>query len=308
MRSCSVVIPSFNPDARKLERVLDALRLQTLDLDEWELIVVDNASAPPLADRIDISWHPAARCVVEHRVGSLNARVRGGTEADSPLLIFVDDDNILRKDYLQQAILIAEQHPTLGVWSGQSHPEFESPPPEWAGSSLAMLAVWEFEEDEVCEDWNPSFRLPVSAGMCARREVMQSYVGSCMESPLRALLGRQGRSLMGSEDEDFALHAFAQGWAVGHFSRLHLTHLISSGRLRRDYLLELTAGMGASGVVLQRLYPQFVYSRPSRIPYFLRVLRHSLRRPGWERDRRLAYLRGERYGESKVRQILRAAH
>lgn len=306
MISCSVILCTLNPDASRLERVFDALRRQTLAPEVWEFIVVDNASVPPLADRIELSWHPAARCVVEPRPGLLSARLRGVAAATSPLLIFVDDDNVLQEDYLGQALQLSAGHPTLGVWSGQSHPEFEAPPPEWSRPWWGMLAVWEFDEDTVTPVWNPLARLPFGAGMCVRREVMESYVRSWDESPLRHLLGRQGGSCMSADDEDIALHAYAQGWGTGSFTSLHLTHLISASRLQRAYLLRLTTGMAASSVVLQHLYPQFVYAQPSRIPHALRVFRHSLRVPGWERDRQLAQLRGERLGKLKIRDCLRA--
>ena len=306
MKSCSVILCTLNPDASRLERVFDALRRQTLALDEWEFIVVDNASAPPLADRIELSWHPAARCVVEPRPGHLAARLRGVAAATSPLVVFVDDDNILHKDYLAQALHLSARHPTLGVWSGQSHPEFEIPPPEWSRPWWGMLAIWEFDKDTVTPVWNPVSRLPFGAGMCVRREVMESYARSWEASPLRHLLGPQGGSCMSADDEDIALHAYAQGWGTGSFTSLHLTHLISASRLQQEYLLRLTTGMAASSVVLQHLYPQFVYARPSRIPHTLRVFRHSLRVPGWERDRQLAQLRGERLGKLKVQDCLSA--
>jgi hypothetical protein len=307
MKSCSVILCTLNPDASKLERVFDALRKQSLSKDEWEFIVVDNASAPPLAGRIDLTWHPAARCVVEPRQGHLPARLRGAAEAACPLLVYIDDDNVLREDYLEQALRLSAAHPALGVWSGQSHPEFETPPPAWSRPWWGMLAIWEFDHDTITPKWNPIARLPFGAGMCVRREVMESYARSWEESPLRKLLGRQGGACMSADDEDIALHAYAQGWGTGSFTSLHLTHLISPSRLEQEYLLRLTTGMAASSVVLQHLYPQFVYAPPSRIPHALRVLRHRLRAPGWERDRQLAQLRGEHLGALKVRECLRAA-
>ena len=46
--SVSVVIPTHNPRMDYLPRVLDALRGQTLPHEQWELVVVDNASRVPL--------------------------------------------------------------------------------------------------------------------------------------------------------------------------------------------------------------------------------------------------------------------
>lgn len=45
----SVVLPTHNPRADYLARVIEALRAQTLSKDLWELVVVDNGSKQPLA-------------------------------------------------------------------------------------------------------------------------------------------------------------------------------------------------------------------------------------------------------------------
>jgi hypothetical protein len=47
----------------------------------------------------DLSWHPNARHIVEHKLGISVAR-RGMREASTDLLIFVDDDNLLDRNYL----------------------------------------------------------------------------------------------------------------------------------------------------------------------------------------------------------------
>ena len=48
----SVLICTHNPRRDYLDQVLAALRAQTLPVAEWELIVVDNASARPVAAKV----------------------------------------------------------------------------------------------------------------------------------------------------------------------------------------------------------------------------------------------------------------
>ena len=57
----SVIVCTHNPRRDYFIRVLDALRNQTLPKDQWELIIVDNASKVPLASEWDLSWHPNGR-------------------------------------------------------------------------------------------------------------------------------------------------------------------------------------------------------------------------------------------------------
>src|SRR5712671_4531106 len=46
----SVVLCTYNPREDYLRRVVDGLRAQTLPQGQWEFIVVDNASNPPVGE------------------------------------------------------------------------------------------------------------------------------------------------------------------------------------------------------------------------------------------------------------------
>jgi glycosyltransferase involved in cell wall biosynthesis len=59
----TVVICTHNPRQDYLDRVLHALQVQTLAVDRWELLVIDNASKLSVANRIDVSGHPHSRCL-----------------------------------------------------------------------------------------------------------------------------------------------------------------------------------------------------------------------------------------------------
>ena len=91
----SVIICCHNPRSDYLERVLEALQAQTLSTNNWELLVVDNASENPVSASHNISWHPNARHVREENLGLTRARLRGIAESKADLLVFVDDDNVL---------------------------------------------------------------------------------------------------------------------------------------------------------------------------------------------------------------------
>src|SRR4051794_23863795 len=95
MLDASVIICTHNPRSDYFARVLEGLRNQTLPLQRWELLIVDNASPVPLASTWDISWHPTGRHIQESELGLAPARRRGIQETSADLIIFVDDDNVL---------------------------------------------------------------------------------------------------------------------------------------------------------------------------------------------------------------------
>jgi hypothetical protein len=67
-------------------------------------------------------------------------------------------------------------------------------------------------------------------------------------------LGRSGSQLAAAEDSDLALCSCQQGYAVGVFPDLRLTHLIPSRRLEKNYLLQLVEGTVFSHIILDYIW------------------------------------------------------
>src|SRR5271155_5863652 len=101
MPRLSAIICAHNPREDYLRRVLDGLRAQTLPLEQWELLLIDNASGVSVADRFDLSWHPLGRHIREEELGLTPARLCGMKESKAEILVLVDDDTVLDPDYLE---------------------------------------------------------------------------------------------------------------------------------------------------------------------------------------------------------------
>ncbi len=252
----SVIICSHNPTTAYFNRVLDALKSQTLPQEKWELLLIDNASQEPLVDRIDLSWHPNSRHVYEEKLGLVNARLRSLKETHGKLCVFVDDDNVLDTDYLRFALEISETCPMIGAWSGQIVPDFVGgTPEEWTRPMWGLLALDQFEKD-VWSNIDMFETMPVGAGMCIRKAVGQQYVHLLETDPRRLILGRRGQTgaiLASNEDTDMALSAIDIGLGIGKFTRLKLTHIIPTSRLTEEYLLKILKGIVYSMRVLHYL-------------------------------------------------------
>lgn len=254
MFAVSVIICSHNPREDSLRRTLNGLKVQTLPLHEWELLLVDNASETPLARRVDLSWHPNARHIREEKIGLTHARLRGIAESKASLLIFVDDDNVLRTDYLQAALKIGTDWPQLGAWGGSCIPEFEIEPPAELRPWLAGLLVEKLTTSFWAKLPTGGPALPFGAGMAVRRPVAERYRELTLQDPLRQALGRTGKQLSAGEDSDMALCSVALGLGTGRFPELELTHLIPARRLTSDYLEGIHQGFGYADVVLKAIH------------------------------------------------------
>lgn len=273
----SVIICTHNPYKDYLKQTLAGLSRQTLATDEWELIIVDNMSEPPLSAELASDWHPHAKVVIETELGLTHARLKGIHESASPLLVFVDDDNVLNADYLKTAWELGETFPFLGAWgAGNILPEFEGVPDQNIvpyTSSLSLRSQNEVRWSNVNYITECS---PMGAGMCIRKNIAELWVSNVKSSALRQNLGRRGASFGMCEDSDLALTACDIGMGNGVFPELQITHLISKNRYAVDYLIKNSYGWNYSVTLfgsIRRKDPRLKESQ------FLRLLKLVLKSP-----------------------------
>lgn len=251
--SVSVIICTHSPRPAVLARTLDSLRRQTLHADAWELLVVDNASPDPVAEPI-VAWHPGGRVVREPALGLTHARLCGISSSRAGLLLFVDDDNVLAPDYLEQAIAIHRRLPMLGCFGAAViEPEYEEEPAPELRPFMSMLALRSAVVSRWSNDPHDPFT-PWGAGMAVIRQVAEAVAAATRSQPLKGSLDRKGDSLSSCGDDEFSWVACELGLGRGVFTELRLTHLIPSGRVRKDYLLRLAEGLAFSRIVLWHLH------------------------------------------------------
>jgi glycosyltransferase involved in cell wall biosynthesis len=189
----------------------------------------------------------------EEQLGLTPARLRGIREARGDVLVFVDDDNVVHPDFLEQVLRVAEERPYLGAWSGQSHPRFEEPPPDWTRAYWNSLAIQEFSRDTWSNLANLSASMPLGAGLCVRKFVADYYAELHAKGKRQIVLDRMGTSLVSGGDVDLATCAIDLGYGTGRFMALHLTHLMPANRMKEEYLLRLVEGISYSGVIINSL-------------------------------------------------------
>ena len=261
----SVIICTHNPREDYLKRTLDGLEQQTLPKDQWELLLIDNASDQPLSKNWDLEWHPHGRHIMEQELGLTPARLCGIREAGAELLVFVDDDNVLNTDYLENAYKLSQDHPRVAAFGGSCLGEFEREPDPDTMSSLGMLlctrkvtkATW------ACMHGIKAIHAaPAGAGMVIRKCIALSYANRIENDPIRKSFGRTGTSLSSCEDTDMVFCCYEEDYGVGLFPELVLTHLISSSRLEKAYLLRLAEGIGLSYFLLTYVWHQSLPPAP----------------------------------------------
>ena len=277
----SVIICAHNPRANYFSRVLEALRQQSLCMENWEFLLIDSASDVPLASKWNMSWHPHARHIREDELGVAVARRRGMREAAADLLIFVDDDNVLGQNYLLDAVAIKREWPHLGVWgSGALIPEFESKPRECVTHLLPYLALRENSSPQ----WSNVFwcmpSMPWGAGMCVRASVATAYCEYCQNSSIQIADRRGTDSLMSAGDLEICRVACKIGLGMGTFPELRITHLMPKERVELGYLLKVFEGTCASNTLLDYKWTGKIPQSPFGLRGFLSVLYQLITHPG----------------------------
>ena len=292
MPEISVIICTHNPRKDYLQRTLDALRAQTLATEQWELLLIDNASKEPVASVWNLSWHPHARHVREDEVGVTHARLRGIAEFVAPLLVFIDDDNILAPDYLERALQIAEKYPQLGVFgAGWLEPEFEIPPPGEILPHVGMLALRKVSQELWSNNPRDASCLPWGAGLCSTRKTAIHFHRLVEQMNIGNIIGRSGSRLTSGEDDLFAWASVQTGHGFGIFPELQITHLISAGRLNRNYFLRFVEGHQFSHGIMDYLLTGKKPRRQGLIPR-LRIRLNGIRAGSFARAWQLAEGRG----------------
>jgi len=278
----SVIICTHNPRLNFLEKVLNGLKAQTLPVNNWELLIIDNASTDKkVLNSVDLSWHFNAKVMEEKKLGVIWARISGINNSRGEHLIFIDDDNVIFSNYLQDVCHIFEQFPKLGAIGGKSLPEFEIEPESWVREFFDKLALRDLGNQEqtfffdtpVVEQKKYPLCAPIGAGMAVRKEAVQPYVKRISAHKAHQIFDRKGESLFSGGDNDMVLSVLESGWGVGYFPPLGLTHIIPKERLDKNYLGRLNRGIMASWPIVLALYGICPWDKISRWTVQLRQIK-----------------------------------
>jgi glycosyltransferase involved in cell wall biosynthesis len=293
MPEISVIICTHNPRFDFLTRALEALRRQSLARERWELLLVDNVSEKVLADHWDLSWHPSGHHVREETPGLTPARLRGIQESRGGLLVFVDDDNVLAPDFLEQALKLSAIHPHLGVLgAGALEPEFEVPPPDELLTRLNMFAIRTVPAAVWSNNPKDYSCMPMGAGLCVTRRIAVEYQALLRRLNINQVVDRRGGKLFSGGDDLFSWASAWAGQGFGIFPELRVKHLMLAKRLNQAHFLHLSRDHSFSHGVLRYL---LTGARPRRIDHFqyVRLLLHRLKNGKFSVQCQWAQLQGE---------------
>ena len=249
MRDGISVILCCHNSVGKLEPTLQHLQVQqNMQQDEWEIILVDNASTDGTAEFAAKTWNSNStsvsfRIVAEPEPGLAHARKRGISEAQYRFLLFCDDDNWLNPNYVREALEIMRQNPKIGVLGAFAQPEFEAEaPPFFDVNQYHALATGPQYTEE--GDITNSRAVVYGAGMVVNKVAYEKLVSEYHFSFQTS--GRKGKSMASSEDHELCLALKQIGYRIFWSKKLALKHFIPTSRTTINYYRQLFFGFGTS--------------------------------------------------------------
>ncbi len=278
----SVILPTHDPRLDHFTSTLTSLQEQTLATENWELLVIDNASKAPLPTHPVIEGQTSTQCrlIRENKLGLTAARRCGIQHAEGDILIFVDDDNVLDSHYLETALNLMTEQPELGACGGKVIPLFESSPPQWIEEFAPLLACQDFGKEPILSGpfvGNYPKHAPVGAGLVLRTASARSWT----ESNSTCITDRSGAELSSGGDNDIILHILKSGKWIGWFPSLKLDHLIPEARTEPAYLARLNEGIQKSWMQLNTLHGINPWPPISAWSLPLRTLKAWITHQGW---------------------------
>lgn len=282
----SVIIPTYNPDPLVLKKALDAVFKQSLANSDYECIIVDNASSPVVESLLEPQYRGGIfKCVREERQGLSFARLTGVKLAETDLLVFCDDDNILAKDYLECAVSLMKKYSEVGAAGGKSIPEYEIAPSEWYEDGMAPLGCRDL--GDISLQYNskqyrskreyPSCA-PIGAGMVLRKSALQGWIPTVGSNQIS---DRKGDELSSAGDCDIVLHTLEAGYSVAYWPQLTLLHIIPSFRITQKYLEKISRAAFRDFITVLDLHEIRVWEAIPKWTIPLRALKSWIKLRPW---------------------------
>ncbi len=185
----ALVICTYNRD-KYLPEALESIKNQTFDKGKFQLLIIDNNSTDKTANisKDFISKNPSLniKYCFEQQKGLSFARNRGVTEAEAPIISYVDDDVILSPSFLQGMVDFFDEYKDAVGAGGKVIPKYESgKEPEWMNKYLNGF-VGKVDYGTEVMQYSNKMKYPAGCNMTYRKDILLKAGGFNNELTFRS--------------------------------------------------------------------------------------------------------------------------
>lgn len=240
-KEISIIICTYNRD-KYIYQTLHYIACNGFPANRYELILIDNNSTDQTRAECqkfqcefpDLNFY----YYLETQQGLSFARNRGIKEAKGDILLFLDDDAFMQKDYLLKLSLYLASHRDTAAFGGKITPIYEN------GKNPKWMSKWTYswvsaidKGNQVCLFEGNSY--PIGANMGFRRSALPA-------DGFNTALGRNKGNLMGGEEKDIFNRMKIVKAQIYYFPDIEVHHVIPEKRTTQEYIKRLAIGIGMS--------------------------------------------------------------
>lgn len=238
----SIIICTYNRD-KYIYNVLKSIAENEFPHTGYEIVLVNNNSTDNTEseckrfqqDYPTINFH----YFVETNQGLSYARNCGIQNAQGDILVYVDDDATVNKEYIKTYVTFFFNNPDIDAAGGPIIPVYETVEPKWMSHYTRQLITGKLFLGNQQQEF-PHKAFP-GGGNAAYRKTVFDKVGF-----FNVQLGRKGKSLIGAEEKDIFDKMTQQGMRFFYLPNAILYHIIPDNKLTKEYFNRLTYSIGVS--------------------------------------------------------------
>lgn len=233
----SVCLFTRNPEHNLFLKVLDSLKKQTLPINKWELVVIENSSKSYIFNRYKniISKNFNMKIINESRKGFYWCQRRGILESTADLILFIADDCVVDKNYLKISTSMMNKKTQVGVLTGN----IQFTTPEYTNKFTKRLHDSMYHSGIIAGYYQTSEKtkftqaLRGSAGMIVRREIgirfcNRDWIYKNIENRLKNIKN----NIIHGSDLDFPMIALQMKYYIARTSELKLDHISNKDEVK----------------------------------------------------------------------------
>lgn len=238
----SIVICTRNR-AFILGECLESLTEQSISSENFELLVIDNASEDRTRELVKAFAEKFIyyRYLLEPKIGLSHARNRGWKAARGKWIIYLDDDARAAADFVQRALWTIE-HYNFDLFGGQYYAWFKYGRPAWLPEAYGTKEKLRDHPGEINEGF-------ASGGIMAVKKSVLAELGG-----FASFLG-MNKSLGYGEEDEFQIRLRRKGYKIGFDPEWKIDHCVLPDKLQLSWHFKAAFAQGRDqAIIFQERY------------------------------------------------------